>query len=467
MKNKIYLALFALVLMSGCKKGDVLYTSPNSPLTVTPQVLLTSLEVNTIQNTEGDLARVSSILCEQMAGATGQYQALQNYSLQTSDYNNHWVGLYAGTMQNAKIMIDTYQAKDPYFTGIAQVLMAINLSIATDLWGDVPYSDAFQGAKFVFVSKYDTQQQIYTTIQSLLDAAIANFGKPASANVDLPGGEDLYYGGKVTKWTKAAWTLKARYANRLSLKDPESATKVLTYLANAITDPADDMENLHPGSGSTSNQWQAYQAQRAGNMVANKLFVDALIAKNDPRLKFYFYPDTHEKHTTSIYSGADITSEVIDVDASTIGIYFGNGADTSRNYPIVTSYEANFLAAEAKVRLGQKAGADLNAGIKGSVSYVYKNEETPNDGSSIATYTDATATLTNILTEKWKAMYGQIEAYNDVRRTGIPTMVIRPGSVGATSATIPKRLPTPDIESQSNPNAKYVALDVPVWWATK
>ncbi|WP_183561895.1 SusD/RagB family nutrient-binding outer membrane lipoprotein [Mucilaginibacter sp. SP1R1] len=456
MKNKKYFALLALVLMSACKKGDVLYTSPNSPLNVTPQILLTALEVNTIQNTEGDLARVSSILCEQMAGATGQYQALQNYNLQTSDYNNHWVGLYAGTMQNAKIMIDKYSATDPYYAGIAQIIMAVNLGIATDLWGDVPYSKAFGGQTGVFVAPYDPQQQVIASIQSLLDQGIANLAKASSTNIDIPGDDDLYYSGDPAKWTKAAWTLKARYANRVSLKDPQSATNVLAYLAKGISSAADNLQNPHPGVSNAQNQWGAYQNQRAGNMVANKLFVDALKSNSDPRLSYYLSLDTH---TPSVYSGADITQEIVDADASVIGTYF----NVDQSYPLITSYEASFLAAEAKVRLGQDASADLNAGIKGSVTYVSKGQ---NDGSSIATYTKPTATITTVMTEKWKAMFGQIEAYSDVRRTGIPTMIVRPASAGAISTVIPKRLPTPDIESQSNPSAKYVALDVPVWWAT-
>jgi len=454
MKNKKYFLLLALLLVAACKKGDVLYTSPNSPLNVTPQVLLTSLEVNTIQNTEGDLARVASILSEQMAGATGQYQTLQNYNLQVSDYNNHWVGLYAGTMQNAKIMIDKYSATNPYYTGIAQILMAVNLGIATDLWGDVPYSQAFGGQSGTFVAAYDSQQQVIASIQTLLDNGIANLAKPSSGNINIPGDDDLYYSGDPAKWTKAAWTLKARYANRVSIKDPQSATNVITFLAKGITSSADNLINPHPGVSNAQNQWGAYQNQRAGNMVANKLFVDALKAKSDPRLPYYFAVDAN-----NAYTGADITQEVINPDASVIGTYF----DVDQPYPLVTSYEASFLAAEAKVRLGQNASTDLNNGIKGSVAYVTKGA---NDGSSIATYTLATANLTNVMTEKWKAMFGQIESYNDTRRTGLPVLTIRPATAGAITAFIPQRLPTPQIESDTNPNAKYVALGIPVWWAT-
>src|SRR5690606_15720564 len=120
------------------------------------------------------------------------------------------------------------------------------------------------------------------------------------------------------------------------------------------------------------------------------------------------------------------------------------------------------LEAEAKSRLGQDAAAALNDAIMASVNYVTEGVE---DGSSIATYTAATATLENIMTEKWKAMFGQIEPYNDYRRTGFPDVPVRPGSAGAIRAYIPKRFPTPQQERQNNPNALVQELDVPVWWA--
>jgi hypothetical protein len=454
MKNTIYkIALCAAVLVSSCKTGNDLYDNPNAPANVSPALALTSVEVNSFLNTEGDLARVSSILSEQMAGISSQYLALQNYQLATGDYNNHWNGLYSNTMYNAKLMIDKYSATDPYYAGIAKVLMAINLSVASDFWGDVPYSDAFNGASGNVTAKYDKQEQVYTAIQTLLDNAITDFGKPSTANLVVPGSDDVIFKGKISQWTTAAWTLKARFANRLSLKDPQgSATKTLTYLAKGITNAADNMENIH--NTDYPNQWGDFQNARGGYIAANKLFIDALASNNDPRLGYYFTADEGGN-----FVGADITVEQINPDASVIGSYF----DSGRNYGLVTLHEAKFLEAEAKSRLGQDASTALNDGIKASVSYVSKGEQT---GASIATYTAATATITAIMTEKWKAMFGHIEAYNDVRRTGIPTMIIRSKSVGALLGYIPKRLPTPTTESDSNPNAVFIALDQPVWWAT-
>jgi hypothetical protein len=129
---------------------------------------------------------------------------------------------------------------------------------------------------------------------------------------------------------------------------------------------------------------------------------------------------------------------------------------------LVTFHEAKFLEAEARSRLGQDASTALNEAIKASVAYVTRGT---NDGAAQASYTAATATPTAIMTEKWKAMFGHIEAYNDIRRTGIPLLRPRPKSVGAILNYIPKRLPTPSREIDSNPNAIFISLDQPVWWA--
>jgi len=452
MKNILYtMGLFALVLTSSCNTGDDLYDSPNSPVEVSPALMLTAVEVNTFMNTEGDLARVASVFSQQMAGAGAQYSALQNYQLNRNDYNNHWNGLYSGTMYNAKLLVDKYGTANPYYAGIAKVLMAINLSVATDFFGDVPYSDAFKGTELNFVAKFDKQQAIYTSIQKLLDDAIADLGKPAASNILLPGSDDVVFNGKATKWLSAAWTLKARFANRLSQKDAAgSANLVLTYLANGIKTAEDNMENIHDAN--YANQWGDFENNRGGSIFANKRFIDILIATNDPRLTYYF------SDVKGVYLGSDINQEQVNTKTSPMGPYF----NTDQNYGLVTFHEAKFLEAEAKFRLGQPATTALNDGIKASVSYVTKGKD---DGSSVATYTAGTTNLTSIMTEKWKAMFGHIEAYNDVRRTGLPVLTPRPQSAGAVVGYTPRRLPIPVTESDTNPNAVFVPLDQAVWWA--
>lgn len=445
--------IILMISLVACQKGDVLYNDPENPVDAPPSTMLTALEVNTIQNLEGDFARFSSMFSGQMAGATAQYQAFQNYDINEGDFNNLWVQLYSGTMQNARILVNTAVADNPYYAGIARILLALNLGVATDLWGDVPYSDAFRGSEGNFTALYDSQEMVLDSIQQLLDDAIADLQRPEADNLLIPGSDDVFYQGSVNSWVQAAWTLKARYANRLSLRDPTgSATSVLGFLENGFADNEGSLEAPHSSDG--QNQWGAFQNQRAGNIVANKFFIDMLKANNDPRLEYYF-----DKEDNIEFEGADISQEQIDPDAAVVGPFF----DIAHSFPILTYFEARFLEAEAQVRLGQDASTALNNAIMASVQYVTDGAV---DGSSIATYTAGTATMEAVMTEKWKAMFGQIEPYNDYRRTGLPDVPVRPGSAGAIRDYIPRRYPTPQQERQNNPNAQVVDLSQPVWWAT-
>ena len=148
----------------------------------------------------------------------------------------------------------------------------------------------------------------------------------------------------------------------------------------------------------------------------------------------------------------------INPDISAIGSFFA----VEKNYPLVTFYEAKFIEAEVQARQSNPLAAlTLNAAITASVNYVTNGS---GNASAVANY--LIASQADVLMEKWVAMYNQgFEAYNDFRRTGIPALTPRPKSVGAVLEVIPKRLPFPKETTLYNPNAKLIALDVPVWWA--
>jgi Starch-binding associating with outer membrane len=458
MMKKVYI-LLALILIGfgACNTGDDLYTDPSNPAEVSPATMLTSVEVNTFMNIEGELDRIANIYSQHFAGSSGQFIDVQNYDLSESEFDNMWAGLYSGTMYNAKLLIDNYGEKNPYYSGISKILFALNLGVATDLWGDVPYSEAFQAVSGNFTAKYDSQEDVLKSIQTLLDDAITELNKSSDDNAILVGEDDVIFQGDVNSWVRAAWIIKARYANRLSLKDSEgSANLVKTYISNAlaVTDAVSNMEAPH--SSSSQNQWGAFENQRSGYIVANKTFVDYLSGRNDPRLAYYF-----SKTSSDAYVGGDIQSATVSTSASPANTTSSGFFNVARNFPIVTNYELYFLLAEAQSRLGEDATDALNSAIKESVSYVTSGN---NDGSTLANYSNPS--ITNILTEKWIAFCGQMEAYNDYRRTGIPALTPRAESLGAVRAYTPLRMTTPQNERVGNPtNALVYELNAPVWWA--
>ena len=94
-----------------------------------------------------------------------------------------------------------------HYEAVVDILTAYTLLQATDVWDDMPYTEAMQGIDNVNPA-YDTQASIYTAALAQLDNAITLIGGAAGAVA--PGSEDVYYGGDMAKWALAAHAIKAR-----------------------------------------------------------------------------------------------------------------------------------------------------------------------------------------------------------------------------------------------------------------
>jgi len=447
-KSTLFIA--TCLMVASCRHDKSLFVNPNSPTSATPQTMLTEIEVATMNTYEGDLNRFGSIMVQHNVGANGQPQNVQVYSLPENYFDNQWGQIYQ-TLLTGKLLKENYGAANPSYSAIANILMAMNWGIATDCWGDIPFNNALQGSLNT-TPTYDPQQVVLSGINSMLDSAIEILsGTPK--NVFNPGSDDVIFGGDQEKWLKTAWTLKARYLNRLSNKSSYDPAAILTALGNGIQNSADDCMAIHGSGAQESNQWYAYLNDRA-YMVAASTLVDSMkLRPTDLRLFYYF-------DSTGL---GDIVGSPIDnttdVDVSYWGSYLAGASETPT--PLVTYFEAEFIKAEVEARqgAGSAAATDLNTAIMESCTKVTGGAY---DGADIATYTAGNTTLGRVMYEKWIAMFGQMEAYNDYRRTKMPSLI--PNPAGATSV-IPQRYPTPQAERTSNPNAPVVDITSPVWWA--
>ena len=58
---------------------------------------------------------------------------------------------------------------NPYARAIAQILTAYNLAVATDMWGEVPWTEALKGCRNTSARFYDKQSgTIYSKILQFL-----------------------------------------------------------------------------------------------------------------------------------------------------------------------------------------------------------------------------------------------------------------------------------------------------------
>jgi hypothetical protein len=157
--------------------------------------------------------------------------------------------------------------------------------------------------------------------------------------------------------------------------------------------------------------------------VANKPFLDMIMADNDPRLRAFY---TSNSGTVPIRNAYGL-GKLQDGDVGT-GAYMSIGDSTyygQKNSPVLfaTNFEMLFIEAEANMRAGNAdaAATALNAAVAAQLNQVISL-----DKAGIPTYianhgaeTASTVTMAKIMTEKYKAMFAQeVETWMDVRRHG-------------------------------------------------
>ncbi|MGB3778003.1 MAG: SusD/RagB family nutrient-binding outer membrane lipoprotein, partial [Tunicatimonas sp.] len=419
MKTKIYILLAAFLAIQACEsfvETEDAIVSPNDPTETTLPLLTTAVQVSAFATYTGQLARTASIFVQHTTGISDQLLNFTLYNIRENDTGNEWEAIYSNGMINAQTIIDIAEEEgSPYYVGIAKVLKAMNAGILTDLWGDVPYTETLQGVENENPA-YTPQEEVYAAIQQLLDEAIADFSQPVEANATLPASDDLIHGGDIAAWTKTAWILKARYANRLSQRGASDAD-ILSFIDNANLIGNEDDAYAKFGDGANSqNQWYAFNQARGYNRMSD-YFVTQLKALNDPRLATF----------ASVNSDGEIVGAPMgspDPNTSQVGGFYASAAP--QDLPLVTYAEAKFIEAEAALRAGNatRAQTAYTEALQASLD-TYDDTDWEIVQADKDAYLAAQGTLADrnqLLFQKYIALFTQPEVYADWRRTGVPEL---------------------------------------------
>lgn len=456
---------------------DDINKNVNNPIDVPTRFAITDAMTSTaFSNTGSDLSFYTGVYVELNAGGFGQMYNAETRNGEPKNqttFNNSWNSQYQ-TMYNLKLIIEkctTGEEKGNYATlGIAQILYAYNLALLTDMYGDVPFSEAFQPG-VIFTPKLDRQEDLYKIVFSTLEDAIVNLGK--TSTYATLGTQDLIYGGDKAKWVKAANGLLARYTLRLSFKTPDY-DKVLAYAAKSFTSKS---EEFRMKNSNIPNPYFQFDNDR-GYLFASKSLFDKLNARaNDPRAQGYF-----EKIAKT--TGATPTYEFYINGVSPQSQNYSYSALLDVNNPIymLSYHELLFIKAEAEAR--KSAAVVSTASLTAAVNAAFNKDESTNFSSTnAATYvaglniTTNAALLKEIAVQKYLSFYENesVEAYNDYRR-----LLAMYGSAAAhpiqlanplNATQFPLRLPYGDSDVSTNSNVKaafgdgtYVYSEK-VWWA--
>ncbi len=366
-------------------------------------------------------------------GTEAQQLAIDQYNIQDDAMNNFWrTGMYAGGMKDLVLIIDKTSAGEgedassainaPYYRGIAKVLMAEHLNILTTFFGDIPYSDAFQGEEGNITPAYDTQEEIFATIERLVDEGIADLS--GDAGDITPGSDDVIFGGDADSWVAVAHGLKARYLmeqGKFAAASTELASAMSSNAGNALF-PFEEVIN-------GANPFWSFENQRTGTLTINPYFRGIL--QGDPRSTEYI-------NGSGGFASAFWTS-------------FGSSTK------MITYSEVKFMEAEIAAQGGNAAAAEaaMEAGIRANMEVMNIDAGEINNyllglsGGDVAT----------VMNEKYKAIYPlTYVAWADQRRTGFPALTPN-RSVDTDAPSIPQRFAYPASEDQFNQANKDAARD--------
>jgi hypothetical protein len=443
MKNRYLINLGTIFLLAmfiiSCEKwiDPKINEDPDSVIDVPYNLLLPAVEVDLAYVLGGmDLRGITGMWVQHVTGQARQSATMgKNYNITEADVNNLWGSIYTGDLEDLSIFLQKTGGTNPQARGVGKVLMAFTLGSTTDLWGDIPYTEALLGNTNL-KPKYDTQQSIYTTINTLLTEAIADLGTANSANA-IPLGSssnDLIYNGSTTKWIAAARSLRARYAIHLSKKGTVDYTAVLADCAAGISSNSNDFQMAFGTTEANANPLYEFDVQR-GDIAPSTTF--AARAAGDPRL--------------AVFVGG----------GRNFGTFYGS---ISSPVPFMTYVETKFIEAEAQLMKSSPSQTLANAAYDAAVT------------ASLAKFniTDATwltnnttgvlgnRSIQNIIEAKYIALFMQTEAYNDFRRTGFPVLVPTAGT------KVPVRYPYCTDERLYNADnvPQNITIDSPVWWMT-
>lgn len=473
----ILVLILALWPVLSCTKGfDELNTNPNSPVTVQPSLLLRQVIYDYGEQMSYEGFTAGNLLGQYSTAL--DFNLFDRHNLKSPQLGgNPWPIFYKNLRDN-EIILKLVQENVTYavYEGPALILKAYMSAALTDLFGDVPYSEAFKGAKGSVTPKYDAQEAIYLDDGGILDNldkgifAIQNY----EGSIALEG--DILFNGDVQAWLRFANSLKIKALLRISDKvdvanELQSIFDSGMYIKNNNQNAAFNFTDGEPNNFRLAR----LRVGDFNNYVLSETMFEILTDLNDPRMATLFRPfaNSSDGQFNGLLNGIDASQTSISpADYSLTGTIFRE--NTSRlDANFITSMETQFLLAEAAFKglITTDAKSLYELGV--TQAFDYWGSDLPSDYflTTAAYDTSGVNALEQILTQKWIAnMINGYEGWIEYRRTGFPQL--KAISASLNNNVIPVRMPYPSEEEALN-NTNYTmassatngnSVNVKVWW---
>ncbi len=230
-----------------------------------------------------------------------------NFTSNVGRFSNRYGRLYTGVgdalvdMEKlvGKLPVEE-QSKYVHMLSISRILKAYYAFYVSDIYGSIPYTEAWQ-ARYggTMTPTYDDQQSLFTKLDGEVEQAIDVLRTEQSAPQIGLESFDQYYGGNLDAWVRAGNALRLKIATRFIKRDQTKAAAIAQEVLSQ--DPDDLMQSNGDGwvfkatSGFTSGgNWNP------DAIYASKPLVDFLWDNNDPRLDVFVSPNGYSQSTINV-----------------------------------------------------------------------------------------------------------------------------------------------------------------------
>lgn len=457
MKNILCTVLMIFYISACTKDFESINENPNVPQNVNPQFLLSNvISVEANQNAYFQGFRLANYLAQ--FAASVEFERIDRYEMgSNSDYWNTIFRL----LSDIKSMKEMEGANEAY-TAVGDIMQSYLFSQLTDLWSDVPYTEAVRGLEGNFTPRYDTQESIYTDpengILAVLKRAVNTL---ENTNATIQG--DVMYNGDLEKWVRFGNSLQLRYLLRISKRTTDFSEMQALATSGKLMESNDD-NALVPYLSGAPNQFPMslaalglYQEHRMTRTV------DSILSLwDDPRVTVLYKPTQESINAGTpefkgLLNGQDretIAANGINLnDISLFGAIFRDVPD-GVDAQFMQYAEVQFALAEAAERgyINGDVETFYQNGI--TASFEYYEVPLPIDYFTREAITlNGNDNLNKILTQKWLSLISiGHEAWFEVRRTGFPNL--KPGPNNLNDNQYPVRYIYPESEQATN-SANY------------
>ncbi len=503
---KIFIPFMAIILCmqaARTKNFESLNQNPDATSTLTPAYVFTLSQYNGAAELqtllEGTMQYTTSY--NDVAGFGSKYVASQYASSYTA-FNQS----YPNEINQINSVLKTMRADSVSYASeiaMAKIWRVYCFSKITDLYGDVPYSQASGGYySGNYSPAYDTQKSIYLSMLSDLKDAVAEL----TTNSSRFAAADLLYGGNAMQWKKFGNSLMLRLGMRLTKVDATLAEQwvkeaVGGSLITSASDIAQITDYVSAGQDINKNPF-AFKIYNSDYLYADGLsnpeggkfqavFIDHMKSYHDPRLKVLSVVYMNGVADTAVAVQKGMSSALSSKPSD-----FVTYSEPSQNtlvkldgpYQIMGNAEVSFLLADAALKgwYSGDAKALYENGIRAAMnrwaSFGASSAVASSEIDSYISEHDFTSAESlndkenKIYTELWvELITDPVESFSSYRRTGYPELVPNNYPGNATGGKIFRRMLYPITEQNLNTENYNAAIAdqgsddfmTRVWWDTE